>query len=45
MLLCLSLRTHSAEVVSSNPARIAVKMSLVRKATGEHLMNSTSLEK
>ena len=37
-------RTHSAGVVSSNPAHVTIEMSLVRKAKGNHLIKSISLE-
>ena len=40
----LNLRIHNTGVVSSNPAPATIKAPLVRKATGNHLMNSTSLE-
>ena len=33
-----------AGVISSNPARATMTTPLVRKATGNHLMKSTSLE-
>ena len=45
MTLWLSMQTHNTEVVSSFPPCVAFKTPLVRKATGNHLMNSTSLEK
>ena len=38
------MRTHNKWVVSSSPACVPIKTSLVRKATGNHLINSTSLE-
>ena len=43
------MRTHSTGAANSNPARVTIKPSLVRtlvrKAMGNYLMNSTSLEK
>ena len=39
------MRTHNTGVVSSIPPCVTFKTSLARKATGNHLMNSTSLEK
>ena len=39
------MRTHNTGVVSSIPPSVTFKMSLVRKATGNHFMNSISLEK
>ena len=39
------MRTHNTEVVSSIPPCATLKMPLVRKTTGNHLVNSTSLEK
>ena len=41
----LSMRTHNTGVVSSIPPCVTFKTPLVMKATGNHLMNSTSLEK
>ena len=41
----LSMRTHNRRVVSSILSCVIFKTPLVRKATGSHLMNSTSLEK
>ena len=38
------MRTHNTEVVSSIPPCVTFKTPLVRKASGNHLMNSTSLE-
>ena len=38
------MRTHKIGVVSSNPARVTIKMQLVRKAAGNHLMKFTFLE-
>ena len=37
--------THNAGVSSSNHTRVTIETRLARKATGNHLMNSTSLEK
>ena len=37
--------THNSGVVSLNPTRVTSKMPLVKNATVNHLMNSTSLEK
>ena len=39
-----SVYTHCAGVLSSNPVRVTMKTPLVRKATGNHLVKSTSLE-
>ena len=39
------MRTHNTGVVSSIPPCVTFKTPLVRKATGNHLMNSTSLGK
>ena len=39
------MQTHNVEVVSSNPARVTIKTQLVRKATRNHLVKSTSIEK
>ena len=39
------MQTHNIGVVSSIPPCVIFKTPLVRKATGNHLMNSTSLEK
>ena len=39
------MRTHNTGVVSSNPALVTRKMPSMRKATGNHLIKSTSLEK
>ena len=36
---------HNKEVVNSNPTRVAMKMALAKKATGNHLIKFTSLEK
>ena len=41
----LSMRSHNAGVVSLIPPFVTVKMPLVRKVTGNHLIKSTSLEK
>ena len=41
----LSMRTHNTALVSSIPPCVTFKTPLVRKAMGNHLMNSTSLEK
>ena len=41
----LSMRTHNAGVVSSKLVRVTIKTSLVKKATENHLIKSTSLEK
>ena len=41
----LNMRTHNTGIVSSIPPCITFETPLVRKATGNHLMNSTSLEK
>ena len=41
----LSVQTHNAGVITSIPPCVAFKTPLVRKATGNHLMNSTSLER
>ena len=38
------MRTHNTGVVSSIPPCVTFKMSLVRKATENHLIKSTSLE-
>ena len=40
----LACRLKKTEVVSSMPANVTVKRPLVRKAKGNHLTNSTSLE-
>ena len=46
MAYWLSMRTHNTGVVSSIPPCATFKKTpLVRKATGNHLTNSTSLEK
>ena len=37
--------THNKGVVSSIPPCVTFKTPLAKKATGNHLMNSTSLEK
>ena len=37
--------THKTEVVSLNPTRVTIKALLLGKATGRHLIKSTSLEK
>ena len=39
----LSVQTHNAGGVSSNPARVTVKVPLVKKTTGNHLIKSNSL--
>ena len=39
------MRTHSTGVASSIPPCVTFKTPLVKKATGNHLMKSTSLEK
>ena len=39
------MRTHNTGVVSSIPPCVTFKTPLVRKATGNHLMKSISLEK
>ena len=39
------MRTYNTGVVSSIPLCVTFKTPLVRKATGNHLMNSTFLEK
>ena len=41
----LNMRTHNTGVVSSIPPCVTFKTILVRKATGDHLIKSTSLEK
>ena len=41
----LNMWTHKTGVVSSIPPYITFKTPLVRKVTGSHLTNSTSLEK
>ena len=41
----LSMRNHNTGVVSSIHPCVISKTPLVRKATGNHLMNSTSLQK
>ena len=41
----LGMRTHNTGVVSSDPTRVTIKIPWVRQATGNHLMNCTSLEK
>ena len=41
----LSMWTHNTGVVRLIPPCVTLKTSLVRKATGKRLMNSTSLEK
>ena len=41
MMYWLSVHTHKAGVVSSNPTCFTIKISLVRKATGNHLIIST----
>ena len=40
----LSVPTHNAGVVGSIPPCVAIKTPLVRKATGNYLMKSISLE-
>ena len=44
MALWLSVRTHNTGVVSSITPCVTFKTPLARKAAGNHLMNSTSLE-
>ena len=44
MVYGLAVRTRNARVVSSNPANVPIKTQLMRKAVGNHLINSTSLE-
>ena len=39
----LCVRTHTTWIASSNPARVPIKTPLARKATGSHLVKSTSL--
>ena len=39
------MQTHNAGVLGSIPPCVTIKTSLVEKATGNHLMASTSLEK
>ena len=39
------MRTHNTGVVSSTPPCVTLKTPLVGKTAGNHLMNSTSLEK
>ena len=39
------MQTHNTRVVSSNPTRVTIKAPLVRKANGNHLIKSTSLDK
>ena len=41
----LSVQTHNAGVITSIPPCVTFQTPLVRKATGNHLMNSTSLER
>ena len=41
----LSVRIHITGVVSSNPISVTMKAPLVRKVTGNHLIESTSQEK
>ena len=41
----LGMRTHNTGLVSSIPPCVTFKTPFVRKATGNHLMNSTSLDK
>ena len=45
MAYWLNMRTHNTGVVSSIPPSVTFNTPLVRKATRNHLMNSTSLEK
>ena len=45
MAYWLSMQTHNIEVVSSIPQCVTFKTPLVRKATGNYLIHSTSLEK
>ena len=44
-VVVLSVQTHNAEIASSNPARLTIKTPLVKTATGNHLINATSLVK
>ena len=37
--------TYDTGVISSNPARVTIKMPLTSKATGNHLVKSTFLVK
>ena len=39
------MRTHNTGVVSSIPPFVTFKVPLVRMATGNHLMKSTSLDR
>ena len=39
------MRAHNTRIVSSIPPCVTFKTPLARKATGNHLMNSTFLEK
>ena len=39
------MQIHNTGVASSIPPCVIIKMPLVRKATGNHQMNSTSLKK
>ena len=41
----ISMQTHNTGVVSLIHARVIIKAPLARKAMGNHIMNSTSLEK
>ena len=41
----ICIRTHNTRVVSSKPARVTMKTSLARNATGNHIIKFTSLEK
>ena len=39
------VQTHNTEVVGLNPARVIIRAPLAKKATRNHLIRSTSLEK
>ena len=41
----LSVRSHNAGVIISNPARVTIKAPLSRTATGNHLVKFTSVQK
>ena len=41
----ISVQTHDTRVVSLSPTRVTIKTPLERKAMGNHLIKSTSLEK
>ena len=45
MVKWISMRPCNIGLVSSNPAHVTIKGALMRKATGNHLIKSTSLEK